>query len=192
MKGRERIRYLLILSVVAICAVLLVVIFFYDRSSSPTELLDDIVVDADVTLHEFHYTETENGVVRWTLTSDSAAHDFSAQATVMQNVRLQLFNQEEAGDVVLTAKTGMADLVTREVRVRGDVVITTQNGYRFVSESVVFQGDSSQGGVIITDDVVHISSNQLEITGTEMRVDLSQGTFILKEDVTAVYLSQPK
>ncbi|MEA3464711.1 MAG: LPS export ABC transporter periplasmic protein LptC [Thermodesulfobacteriota bacterium] len=191
MQSRERVRYLLMISVVAICAALLVVIFFYDRSSSPPELIDDVVMDADVALSEFNYTETENGVARWTLTADSAAHAFSSDMTVMQNVRLQLFDQEEAGDVVLTAKTGKANFATSDVNVRGDVIITTQNGYRFESDSVVFHGDSLKDGVVVTDDFVHIYSDQLEITGIGMRVDLSASTFILKHNVIAVYLSLP-
>lgn len=191
MISRDRLRYLLISSVIIICSVLLIRIVFYDRAPKPADMIEGMTVDADVALREFSYTESESGVVKWTLNADSADHDFSDDSTTMDNVRLDVFNQGEAGDVHLTAKTGRANLTTRDVTVRGTVVITTQNGYTFESESVTFHGQASEDGVVVSDDPVRITSQQLEITGRGLEVDLAQGTFLIKENVTAVYLAQP-
>lgn len=166
-------------------------VIYFDRAPDPTDVLKDMVVEADVALSDFNYTETEAGVAQWTLDADSAEHDFSEDVTVMDTVRLQVFNQGEAGDVHLTANTGRANLNTREVTVRGNVVVTTENGYQFESESVTFLGQASEDGVVESDEVVRITSEQIEITGRGLEVDLAKGTFLIKENVTAIYLAQP-
>lgn len=188
---RDRLRYILISFVIIFCSVLLLRVVFYDRAPISEEIIEGIVVDADVALSEFSYTESEAGLAQWTLNADRAEHDLTEDVTIMENVRLNVFNQGEAGDVNLTGNTGRANLNTRDVMVRGNVIITTQNGYKFESESVTFHGQASDDGVVVSDDPVRITSQQLEITGRGLEVDLSQGTFLVKEDVTAVYLAQP-
>lgn len=188
---RERLRYLLISVVIVFCSVLIVRVVFYDRAPTVADVIEGIVVEADVALREFSYTETEAGIAQWTLNADSAEHDLTEDITIMENVRLDVFNQGEAGDVHLTSKTGRANLNTRDVSVRGNVIITTGNGYQFESESVTFHGQASDDGVVVSDDTVRITSQQLDITGRGLEVDLAHGTFLIKENVTAVYLPQP-
>ncbi len=188
---RERLRYVLISVVIIFCSVLIVRVVFYDRTPTPADVIEGIVVEADVALRKFSYTETEAGIAQWTLNADSAEHDFTEDITIMENVRLDVFNQGEAGDVHLTSKTGRANLNTRDVTVRGNVIITTGNGYQFESESVTFHGQASDDGVVVSDDFVRITSQQFDITGRGLEVDLAHGTFLIKENVTAVYLPQP-
>lgn len=191
MISRDRLRFILMALVVIICSVLLIRVIYYDRAPDPSDVMDGVVVEADVALSEFSYTETEAGVAQWTLNADSAEHDFTDDVTVMDTVRLQVFDQGEMGDVHLTANTGRANLNTRKVTVRGNVVITTENGYTFESETVTFDGQASEDGVVESDEDVRITSEQIEITGRGLGVDLAKGTFLIKENVTAIYLVQP-
>lgn len=191
MNTRERIRYFLMLAVVIICASLVAVVLFYQRTDEPEQELKNVVMQADVTLHELNYTETEDGVARWNLIADSAAHDVSKEMTALENIRLKLFDQDEAGDVELTAKTGTINSAMSKVYATGDVVITTQNGYAFASNSVNFVGESSQNGQINTDDKVKITSDNFVITGVGLTGDIGKGKFVLKKDVTAIYYPQP-
>lgn len=191
MISRERLRLLLISIVIIFCSVLIVRVVFYDRAPSTADVIEGIAIEADVALREFSYTETEAGVAKWTLKADSAEHDFSEDVTILENVRLDVFNQGEAGDVHLTSKSGRANLNTRDVTVRGNVIITTENDYQFESESVTFHGQASDDGVVVSEDAVRITSQQLEITGRGIEVDLAHGTFLIKKNVTAVYLPQP-
>ncbi|OQY19979.1 MAG: LPS export ABC transporter periplasmic protein LptC [Desulfobacteraceae bacterium 4572_35.1] len=188
--ARAHIRYFLIMAVVAICAALVVAVLLYDRVQQPEQVLQDVVMQADVTLHELNYTESENGLARWNLVADSAAHDVAEETTAIGNVRLKLFNQEQFGDVELTANTGTINMTTRQVHAKGDVIITTQNGYRFTTDSVDFAGNSTENGVITTDEEVHITSAGFSITGTGLVGDIAGGTFVLKKNVTAVYYPQ--
>lgn len=190
MRYRERIRYLLILAVVAICAAIVVVVLLHDRVEEPLQTLPEVAMKADVTLHELNYTESEDGVARWNLVADSAAHDVDKDTTAIENLHLKLFKQQQAGDVVLTARSGSINMTTRQVHAQGDVVITTQNGYRFTTNSVDFAGKSSTDGRITTDDEVHITSDSFSITGRGLTGDLGNGRFLLKKNVTAVYFPQ--
>jgi LPS export ABC transporter protein LptC len=190
MTGRDRLRYVLMAAVVAICAALIAVVFFYNRVSLPVEIIADVAMQADVTLSRVNYTESENGVAKWNLIADSAAHDVKDERTDLKNVQLTLFDQENTGDVVLTAKTGVLNMNTRRVDARGDVVIATQSGYRFTSDSASFQGESAHDGTISTDDKIKIVTDKFIITGTGLRGDLARGKFTIKNKVTAIYSPQ--
>lgn len=187
MTTRERIRYLMMLAVVLMCASLVVVVLFYQRTDESVQELKNVVMQADVTLHSLNYTETEEGVARWNLVADSAAHDVSKKMTAIENIHLTLFDQDEAGDVELTANTGTIDAAMNDVHARGDVVITTQNGYRFSSDSANFVGKSSRDGQITTNDLVKITGDNFVITGIGLAGDLGEGRFVLKKNVTAIY-----
>lgn len=188
--SRKALRRLLMLALIVTCSVVLVFILFHDRVPLPETVLDRTVMDADVALRKFNYTESEHGVALWTLTADSAAHDLGTETTAMHNVQLEMFNQAQAGDVVLTAKSGIAELASQRIQVAGDVVITTGNGYRFSTDSLTFQGNSSTQGLVSTDDVVHVRSEQLTLTGSGMLLDLGRGTLKLHHQVSATCFPQ--
>ncbi len=190
MINRERIRYILMLVVVAICASIIVVVLFVDRTVVTTSDIEDVVMTADVTLNQLNYTETKNGVAQWNIIADSAAHDMAKGVTEVDNIRMRLFNQQQVGEVLLTAKTGTINLAKHYVVARGDVVLVTENGLSFVSDSVTFTGNSAESGIITTDDRVKIKSDQFELNGTGMSGDIAQGIFTLKNDVAAVYYPQ--
>ena len=190
MNRREYIRRFLVLAFVALCAVLLVFILFYERIAPMTEVIEDVVMEADVTLRSFNYTETVDGVAHWTLTADSAAHDFTTEQSVLKNVRMRLYDQQQLGDVVLTARFGTAHLPKQLVVAEGDVVIVSGNGYRLTTNSVIYRGMDSSAGVIVANEHVNITSAQLELAGTGLTLDVAKKTMTLEQNVTAVFYPQ--
>nr|WP_320050630.1 LPS export ABC transporter periplasmic protein LptC [uncultured Desulfuromonas sp.] len=189
---REKIRRFLIVALLSICTVLLVFVLFYDKTPSTVDVIEDVVMDADVELKTFHYTETVDGVAHWTLTGESAAHDFNQDQTRIDKVRMELFDQKNLGDVVLTADQGMALLSQEQVDVSGNVVIRTENGYTMKTDQATYFGNRSQGGMIESALEVDIRSGQLELHGTGLSMDIEGRRMQLKQAVSATFYPQVK
>lgn len=184
---REYIRRILVFALVAVCAVLIAFVLFYDRLSPTTEVIEDVVMEADVSLSAFNYTETVDGITQWTLVADSAAHDFTSEQSLLQNLNMRLYNQEQFGDVVLTAQTGKALLSNQQVTAEGDVVIVTDNGYQLVTDSLIYRGMDSLGGVVVAKDKVQITSAQLQLSGAGLTLDIAKKAMKLERDVVATF-----
>lgn len=191
MNRREYIRRFLVFALLAVCTVLVVAVLFYERLSPPTEVIEDVVMQADVSLRQFAYTETVDGVRQWTLTADSAAHDFTSEKTAIQNVNMRVYDQKQLGDVVLTAQSGFAYLPDQRVDVEGDVLIVSDNGYRLTTAAASYHGKKSTGGVVTAPNLVTIRSNQLELSGSSMTLDIAHRTMRLEHNVTAVFTPTP-
>lgn len=190
MNRRDYIRRFLVVALLAICAVLLVLILFYEKFSSPSDVIEDVVMEADVELKTFNYTETVDGVPHWTLTGESAAHDFNQDQTHITQVRMQLYDQKDLGDVVLTAREGMALLSEQQVAVDGDVVIQSGNGYTVKTDHATYFGNRSQAGVIESQVPVQIRSEQLQLNGVGLVFDIGARTMHMNSDVSAVFYPQ--
>ena len=128
---RDTIRRFLIAALLAICAVLLVLVLYYENLPTSVEVIEDVVMDADVELKTFNYTETVDGVTHWTLTGD--------------------------------------------------------NGYTLLTERASYYGNRSQSGVIESPVAVIIRSDQLELHGTGLVLDIGLRTMRLNKDVTATF-----
>lgn len=189
---RDSIRRFLIVALLAICAILLVLILFYEDQPTPVELIDDVVMDADVELKSFNYTETVDGVEQWTLTGESAAHDYKQDQTHINQVRMQLYDQKDLGDVVLTADQGTALVSDQQVDVSGNVVITSDNGYTLLTEQASYYGSRSQSGVIESPVAVTIRSDQLDLHGTGLLFDVGLRTMQLNSHVSATFYPEAK
>nr|WP_320116401.1 LPS export ABC transporter periplasmic protein LptC [uncultured Desulfuromonas sp.] len=190
---RETIRRFLVAALLAICAALLVLILYYENLPTSVDVIEDVVMDADIELKTFNYTETVDGVKHWTLTGASAAHDFNQEQTLIDQVRMHLYDQKDVGDVVLTADQGTALLSDQQVDVAGNVVIQSDNGYTLLSERASYYGNRSQSGVIESQAAVTIRSDQLELHGTGLLFDVGLRTMQLNKDVSATfYPESPK
>ncbi|EAT16724.1 LPS export ABC transporter periplasmic protein LptC [Desulfuromonas acetoxidans] len=187
MTRRNTIRRFLVAALLAFCAGLLVLVLYYENLPTSVEIIDDVVMDADVELTTFNYTETVDGAKHWTLTGESAAHDFNQEQTRIDRVMMKLYDQKDMGDVVLTADQGTALLSDQQVNVDGDVVIKSDNGYTLLTERATYYGNRSQSGVIESPVAVTIRSDQLELHGTGLVLDVGLRTMQLNTDVSATF-----
>jgi len=184
---RDTIRRFLVAALLVVCAVLLVLVLYYENLPTSVEVIEDVVMDADVELTTFNYTETVDGVKHWTLSGESAAHDFNQEKTRIERVTMQLYDQKDVGDVVLTANQGTALLSDQQINAVGNVVIQSDNGYTLLTERATYYGNRSQSGVIESPVAVTIRSNQLELHGTGLVLDVGLRTMQLNTDVSATF-----
>lgn len=182
MKKKYSARSLLALALVVLTGALAVTVSRNLQRSLPEDLLKGQVGSADLTLKQIDYTETQDGIPRWTLQADSAAHEVSQGVTQIENIRLT-FLDSKRGDVVLTARYGTVVFDSRDVTLTDQVVVQHPQGYTLNTERLQYH---EAGRLVETDAMVEMRSDAgLQLTGRGLRLNVDDMTLRLLADVKA-------
>jgi LPS export ABC transporter protein LptC len=175
-------RSLLAFAILAVAGALALMVFRNFQGAGPEEIFDSLPGNVDLSLKRVHYTETREGISRWALEADSAAHSVGEGTTRIENIRMTFYDQGELGDVTLTARSGEMKVDTREVEVRGDVVVKSPRGYVFYTEYLRYREADK---IIRTEHPVRFVSENIEVAGKGMQFNVQNHTFVLLSDVKA-------
>ncbi len=159
------------------------------RVGSPEEFLEALPKNVDLALKKIDYTETRDGVRRWTLIADSADYNVKAGTTVVQKVFMTFYDEkgQEAG--TLTAKKGEMQSDNTKVTVSGDVVVVSSRGYSFYSDQL----DYSDGArMLTTDSPIEIVSTRMKLTGTGLGLNVDTQAYRVLANVKATILGDDK
>lgn len=182
MTRRLNVRNLLALVIFALAGALTIVVAQNFRGGAPEEILEALPSDVDLSLRQINYTETEEGRPRWTLVADSASHSVEESVTRIENIHMTFYD-EEMGDVTLTADSGEMLSDSRNVTVRGNVEVKTPRGYALYTDELRYLEAQR---LIRTGKPVRLVSEQMEVTGAGMVLDVQKRTLTLLSDVEAL------
>jgi LPS export ABC transporter protein LptC len=183
MKKYLNIRNFLALLLVIGTGVLVVTVLHNQDRFSPGAILETVVPEADLALQRIHYTETRDGVRRWTLEADSAKHDVGEGVTRLENIHVAFHPENGAdGDMTMTARQGTVKIEQGELSVQGDVVVRSPEGYTVETDSLQYRETERQ---ISTKDPVRLVSEGMEMTGNGMILNIPAQTFVLLANVEA-------
>jgi LPS export ABC transporter protein LptC len=183
MKKYLNIRNILALLITIGVSALIVTVLRNQERLSPGALLETVAPEADLALQRIHYTETRDGIRRWTLEADSAKHDVGAGVTRIENIRVAFHPENGQGaDMTMTARQGTVRIEQGELSVQGDVVVHSPDGYAVETESLQYREAERQ---ISTRDPVRLISEGMEMTGTGMILNIQEQTFVLLANVQA-------
>ncbi|HEY7746709.1 MAG TPA: LPS export ABC transporter periplasmic protein LptC, partial [Desulfuromonadales bacterium] len=170
---RLNIRNLLALVILVLAGALTVTVIRNFQGASPEEDLEALPRNIDLSLKEIRYTETSDGLRRWMLVADSAAHSVGEGVTRIENIHMTFYDRQGAEDVILTARSGTFRAESREVEVHGDVVVKSPRGFALYTEHLTY-GEADR--VIRTTAPVRMVSDRMELTGKGMRLSVVDHT----------------
>ena len=179
---RLNIRNLLALVILVLAGALTVTVIRNFQGPSPEEALEALPRNIDLSMKEIRYTETSDGLRRWMLVADSAAHSVGEGVTRIENIRMIFYDRRGADDVILTARSGTFRADSREVEVYGDVVVKSPRGFALYTEQLTY-GETDR--VIRTAAPVRMISDRMELTGKGMRLSIVDHTLELLSAVRA-------
>ncbi len=180
-----KLRRLLALLIVLAIVALVVTVWREVRQQSPEELLAALPKQIDLSLDQLHYTQNENGQRSWTLDADRAEYQRDQSQAALDKVRLQFYQTEEAGDILLEAEHGLLHQDTREVEVWGQVVVRTERGEQLFTERLHYSDRLRQ---LTTAEAVRVLAPRLELTGTGLLFELDSGRLEVKDDIWMLLL----
>jgi len=182
MKRKLNVRSLLALIILLLAGALTVTVIHNFQGTSPEETLQALPRNIDLSLKQISYTETSEGLRRWTLVADSAAHSMGEDETRIENIRMTFYDRQGAEDMTLTARSGSFRSDTREVEVHGDVVVKSSRGYVLYTEHLRYR---EADRMVLTDEPVRMVSARMELTGRGMRLSIPRHALELLSAVRA-------
>lgn len=146
---------------------------------SPEPTLDD----ANLTINNFDYRDVEEGQTRWTLHAESARYYRDKQETHLSQINAMFF-PEEGGQVELQGDQGVFHNNSKDMEVKGNVLVTHSDGYRMATDRLLYQ---RQTELIHTPTPVSMEGQGVTVKGVGMRLELGKGKLtILKRTETTI------
>jgi LPS export ABC transporter protein LptC len=180
----KRIKIAILIALVLVSGIVLVSLWVNLRERKASEAVDKPPAvstgGADMHLEKIRCVEDKRGEKTWELEAKSV-HQYEAQnMMVLEDVKLT-FYAKEGRTFFLTGKQGKVYQDSKNVELIGDVVLTSDDGYRLKTHSASYR-DSEK--VVSTSDPVEIEGEEMRLTGKGMLVNM--------EDKTLRILSQVK
>lgn len=143
--------------------------------------------DVDQSIKDMHMIETHEGQKEWELWSDHAVSTKGGEMLKLDVVKA-IFFSDSGVTFNVTGKKGSVQVKSKDLRVEGDVVIKSSNGYTFRTPYMDYQ---SKARTIVTDQEVEMigpkdaTGNALKLTGVGMQASLETSVMEVLRDVKA-------
>jgi LPS export ABC transporter protein LptC len=134
---------------------------------------------------DFTTSESDSGLVRWTLKAPVARVYNARKLLVTDTPHIEFFDAQGILTSVLTSDKGEYNQVTHDLTALGHVVITSQEGYVLETESLVWVDGL---GEIHSEDFVKFTRGRDVLTGIGLRGDPELRNVEIQRNVKA-YLS---
>ncbi len=145
------------------------------------EVKKDASTGADVTLENIHYVETKRKTKEWELWAKSGQHYIQDDYSTLNDLTVTFYGE---GGRVITLKGNKGSMKQKkEIKVWGDVVITSSDGYRAATDSLRYDRDEQR---ITTEDPVKLEGKGVEVKGVGLVVDLKTKKITILKKVQTV------
>lgn len=137
----------------------------------------------DMQLGSVHYEQTnEDAFKEWELNAQSAQYFKNENKIVLHRIALTFYS-DDGKSYNLTAEQGELYTESNDIKVSGNVVVDTDEGYQVRTDSFKY---NAQERKIVTDDKVTLISKEMVMTGKGMIVDLEEERLHILKDVRAL------
>lgn len=143
--------------------------------------------DVDQSMNGMHMIETHEGQKEWELWSDKAVSFKAKEVLELETVKA-IFFSDSGTTFTVTGETGRVETKSKNLRVEGDVVTRSSNGYVFRTQTMDY--DSGERRIHATQAVQMLgpqdeAGQSLNLTGVGMESSLVDGTMDVLRDVRA-------
>jgi len=136
----------------------------------------------DETVMEFVTQETDSGRVVWKLAAPRALRYNARNVFVMDNPKIEFYDEMGNLQTSLVAKNGEYSLTTHDMLAYGDVVATSVKGEILETDSLRYLNERDK---IVSDSFVKLTRGGDVITGIGMECDHTLDSVDIKRDVRA-------
>ena len=147
-----------------------------ERREAPPKILTD---GADACLEKIRFVEDKQGQKTWDLEAKSIQQYQDQNIILLEDVKVT-FYEREGRTFFLTGKQGKVHQDSKNMELEGDVVLTSNDGYRLKTHSVSYRNSEK---VVSTSDPVEIEGEQIQLTGKGMLVKIEDKTFRILSQV---------
>ncbi|HUF90786.1 MAG TPA: LPS export ABC transporter periplasmic protein LptC [Candidatus Limnocylindria bacterium] len=176
-----------ILAIVALFVVLVAGTLVAKSRANRVEPLDALPsTTADLQIKEVDLEEETRGV-RWRLKAEQALMYEKEGQTKLRNLAVQVYQQQRLWTIV--GEEGDLDQNTKNVEIRGAVVLTSSDGMRL--ETTVMRWDAA-GKVMWTDAPVTLSRDGSVVRGSGLKVHMDDEVTTVSGRVRATFVARER
>lgn len=138
--------------------------------------------NADVVVSKVHYIEDKDGKKEWELEANRAEYFKGGDVTELEDVKITFYSKDgKRYEAKGTNGTLMNE--TKDVELRGDVVVTSANGYKLTTTILNYSSNKRQ---ISTKERISIDGSKIYAQGTGLVLDLNKETVSILKNVRTV------
>jgi LPS export ABC transporter protein LptC len=134
---------------------------------------------ADKSLEKIRFVEEKHGKKTWELEAKSIHQYQDQDLMLMEEIRLTYYT-DKGRCFTLSGREGKVCPSTKDISLAGEVVLTSDDGYRLKTHSVNYHHQERK---VTTADAVEIEGAQIRLTGRGMLVDMEAQTFKILNEV---------
>lgn len=172
----KKAKIIILLSIVLIGGIVLISLWANLRERKASEASGKLPKvfngGADMRLEEIRFVEDKQGQKTWELEAKSVQQYQEQNTMVVEDIKVT-FYAKEGRTFLLTGKQGKVYQDSKNMELAGDVVLTSNEGYQFKTQSVSYRHAEK---ILSTSDPVEIEGEQLRLTGIGMWVDTEAKT----------------
>ncbi len=141
-----------------------------------------IGTDADLKMDRVHIVQNKQGTKNWEMWADTAKVYRKKDSTQMENIHLRFYPKN--GNVMdVTADNGLMENKSRNLRLRGNVLIKSQDGVSMRTKALQFRPKEKK---IDSDEKIFVKGDSFQLTGVGLQGRTDLGEYFLKKNVEAV------
>ncbi len=179
----KRIKIAILIALILVSGIVLVSLWVNLRERRASEAVEKppavTTEGADMRLEKVRFVEDKHGQKTWELEAKSVRQYQDQNMMVLEDVKVT-FYAKEGRTFFLTGNQGKVHQDSRNMELVGDVVLTSDDGYRLKTHSVSYRNSEK---VVSTPDPVEIEGEQLQLTGKGMLVKMEDKTFRILSQV---------
>lgn len=177
-------KFIVCVSVVVVGIVFIVTSLIFEKNEKEG-ILKIISDSADLQVKDFHYTEVGDSDVVWEINADMAQYFRGESRAAFKNVRVKLITSD--GKIYyMTGDEGSLNTETKDIEVRGNVVMTSDSNDRFESEDISYLYREKR---IFTDSLVAMKNQGIKIKGKGLSISVKEKKLALLSNVKATILN---
>ena len=179
----KRLKIAILISILLVGGIVLVRLWENLRERRASEAMEKVpegsAGDATQVLRTVHLAEDKHGQKTWELEAKSVRQYEEQNIMVLEDVKVTFYTKE--GRILyLTSKQGKIYQDSKNVDLIGDVVLTTNDGYRLKTQSAFYRHSEN---IVNTSDPVEIDGEQIHMTGIGMLANVEAKTFRILSQV---------
>jgi len=181
------------LALIVTAAVVFIVVAVFrngsNRSSPVQSAFQQLPQNVDIALKQARFVDMKDGQVDWVLLADKVEYDKSGEiAYLTGGIKMDFVKSETRGAIKVTADRAEYLSNTKNIKLRGNVHLVTDDGVIFDTDQIDYTAAISQ---FKTSEKVVFQQERLKLNaiGMEMDVKDHQARFFKMVDATVIGLS---
>ncbi len=140
----------------------------------------------DIALNKARFSEIQDGLLVWELFADRAEYDKSGDTVYLRGVRMEFRKTASQGAITVTAGTGEYFITKKDISLKGNVLVVTDEGAQFVTESIFYKGAMNH---FTTDSPVIFSQQRIQLNATGMDLAVKSQKAYFKSSIVATIVA---